>query len=92
MISQDVSSVRFVEDRRKSIPENADRPQTSEDNVVPADEDNKSDRVESDEEGLIHSPQKNVKSSEFRVDSEDKCARLMSLFKSMIVNRKNSHA
>ena len=85
IVSQDLSRVDIVQDRRKSIPENADR--TSE----PADEELKSDRVDSDEEGLVQAPQKNVKAKEFRVDSEDRCVRLMAQFNSMIINRKNSH-
>ena len=56
VISRDVSRVDLVDDRRKSIPENADRAQTSEDTGIPADEEMKSDRVESDEEGLVQSP------------------------------------
>lgn len=61
-------------DRRKSIPEQTDLRQVSEDNHILPDEESKSDQVESDEEGLVQAPQKNVKNKEFNIDSEEKCA------------------
>lgn len=48
-----------------------------------------SDVVESDEEGKVHIPQQDQAIKEFKIETEAQCAKLMRLFKPMMVNRKN---